>query len=76
MWCVCVAVCCCVLCRERLVCRTEATVRGYVKFWQRPGMRPSVRRTEPGDVRNLWADAGETLILVDARSCRLCEEEG
>lgn len=54
---------CCVA--ERLVSQTEAAVKGYVKFWQRRGARPSARRTDPGDTRNLWADAQRTLILVD-----------
>lgn len=54
---------CCVA--ERLVSQAEAAVKGYVKFWQRRGARPSARCTDPGDTRNLWADANRTLILVD-----------
>lgn len=53
----------------------EATAKGYVKFWQRTGPRPSARYREPGDTRNLWADATQTLILGDTLSCRVCKEE-
>lgn len=49
---------------------TEATVSGYVKFWGRTGPRPSAGCRDAGDRRRLWADAGQTLILVDTLSCK------